>query len=162
MSKTSDRQFFKRFTVLSAGLAVMAVGLYAIAQVVVGPEQNETVTAMDDFSIAERIRPVGELKVSSTPVMDKIIPVAHAANPGKSTYDSACMACHASGVAGAPKVGDKAAWKDRIAQGKNKLYSHSIKGFQGKSGVMPAKGGNTSLSDANVKAAVDYMVSKSK
>ncbi|HEY0844518.1 MAG TPA: c-type cytochrome [Noviherbaspirillum sp.] len=80
---------------------------------------------------------------------------------GKKIYDAACAACHAAGVAGAPKVGDKAAWAPRIKQGDATLYDHAIKGFQGKTGVMPAKGGS-SASDAEVKAAVDYMVSASK
>ena len=60
---------------------------------------------------------------------------------------------------GAPKFGDKAAWEARIAQGKDTLYKHSIEGYTGKNGVMPPKGGSTA-SDADVKAAVDYMVSK--
>lgn len=66
--------------------------------------------------------------------------------------------CHAAGVAGAPKLTDKAAWATRIAQGKDTLYTSSLKG----KGAMPAKGGNPSLSDADVKAAVDYMVGQTK
>jgi cytochrome c5 len=89
-------------------------------------------------------------------------PAAPAAVDGKKIYDTACTACHAAGIAGAPKNGDKAAWAPRIAQGANVLYDHAIKGFQGKAGLMPAKGGNTSLSDADVKAAVDFMVAGSK
>ena len=89
-------------------------------------------------------------------------PAAPAAVDGKKVYDTACTACHTAGIAGAPKSGDKAAWAPRIAQGANVLYDHAIKGFQGKAGLMPAKGGNTSLSDADVKAAVDYMVAGSK
>lgn len=81
---------------------------------------------------------------------------------GEATYKAACFACHGTGVAGAPKLGDKAAWKDRIAQGNAKMYEHAIKGFKGKTGVMPAKGGRADLSDDAVKAAVDYMVAQSK
>jgi cytochrome c5 len=80
---------------------------------------------------------------------------------GKKIYDAACAACHGTGVAGAPKVGDKAAWEARIKQGSATLYEHAIKGFQGKSGIMPPKGGSAA-SDEEVKAAVDYMVSASK
>ena len=76
-------------------------------------------------------------------------------------YQSACFACHGTGAAGAPKVGDKAAWSARIAQGNAKMYTNAIKGFQGKTGFMPAKGGS-SLSDDAVKAVVDYMANKSK
>ncbi len=81
---------------------------------------------------------------------------------GQAVYTKACNACHGAGVAGAPKLGDKAAWKDRIAQGKATLYEHAIKGFKGKKGFMPAKGGWANLSDDEVKAAVDYMVAQSK
>jgi cytochrome c5 len=90
------------------------------------------------------------------------VQVAQAGGAGKKVYDSACTACHAAGVAGAPKLGDKAAWSPRIAQGMDMLYTHSIKGFTGKAGMMPPKGGFMNLSDADVKAAVDYMVSKAK
>lgn len=73
---------------------------------------------------------------------------------GKSIYDSTCTVCHGAGVAGAPKFGDKAAWAPRIKTGMDTLYSVALKG----KGAMPPKGGNTSLADADVKAAVDYMV----
>ena len=81
---------------------------------------------------------------------------------GQETYNKACMMCHGAGVAGAPKVGDKADWQPRIAQGNNVLYDHAIKGYTGKKGVMPPKGGNTALPDADVKAAVDFMVAGSR
>ncbi len=81
---------------------------------------------------------------------------------GKKAYDSACVACHGMGIAGAPKFGDKAAWSARIAQGATVLHDHAIKGYQGKAGVMPAKGGAASMPDADVKAAVDYMVAAAK
>ena len=87
---------------------------------------------------------------------------APAKTDGKKAYDTACVACHGMGIAGAPKLGDKAAWSARIAQGTNVLHDHAIKGFQGKAGVMPAKGGAASMPDADVKAAVDYMVSAAK
>lgn len=76
---------------------------------------------------------------------------------GKSVYGKACALCHAAGVGGAPKPGDKADWGPRIAQGADVLYKHAIEGFNGQKGAMPAKGGNASLSDDEVKAAVDYM-----
>jgi len=92
-------------------------------------------------------------------------PVAAAApaasDVGKKLYDSACMACHAAGIAGAPKFGDKAAWADRIKQGVATLDEHAIKGFQGKTGVMPPKGG-AQASDDDVKAAVAYMIAAVK
>jgi len=80
---------------------------------------------------------------------------------GKSIYGKTCAMCHAAGVAGAPKPGDKADWGPRIAQGKDTLYKHAIEGFTGAKGMMPARGGGTSLSDDEVKAAVDFMADKS-
>ena len=77
---------------------------------------------------------------------------------GTAAYETACSACHGAGIAGAPKVGDKAAWGPRIAQGKDTLYKHAIDGFNGKTGVMPAKGGQVSLADDLIKQAVDHMV----
>lgn len=80
------------------------------------------------------------------------------ADKGKTVYEKTCASCHDAGVAGAPKTGDSAAWSDRIAKGKETLYKHSIEGFK----AMPAKGGVSSLSDGEVKAAVDYMVEQSR
>ena len=81
---------------------------------------------------------------------------------GRKIFEASCAACHGTGIAGAPKFGDKAAWAPRIAQGINVLYTHAIGGFQGKAGIMPPKGGNTALPDPDVKAAVDYMVAAGK
>lgn len=90
-------------------------------------------------------------------------PAAPAAeNPlGKSVFGKTCAMCHAAGVAGAPKPGDKADWGPRIAQGRDTLYKHALEGFTGSKGMMPARGGGASLSDEEVKAAVDFMVGQS-
>lgn len=86
-----------------------------------------------------------------------------AANPvGASVYAKTCALCHAAGVGGAPKPGDKADWGPRIAQGEEVLFKHAIEGFTGAKGMMPAKGGGASLSDEDVKAAVTHMVSLSR
>ncbi|MBL8375474.1 c-type cytochrome, partial [Accumulibacter sp.] len=87
-------------------------------------------------------------------------PAANAA--GESVFKKTCAMCHAAGVAGAPKPGDKADWGPRIAQGNATLYKHAIEGFTGAKGMMPPRGGGASLSDDDVKAAVDYMVAKSQ
>ncbi len=81
---------------------------------------------------------------------------------GKAIYDANCAACHEAGIMGAPKTGNKPAWAPRIAQGMNVLVDKSIKGYQGKKGMMPAKGGNPKLTNADVKASVEYMVGLSK
>lgn len=80
---------------------------------------------------------------------------------GKSIFGKTCALCHAAGVAGAPKPGDKADWGPRIAQGKEVLYKHAMEGYTGAKGMMPARGGNPALTDDEVKAAVDYMADQS-
>jgi cytochrome c5 len=82
---------------------------------------------------------------------------AYAAS-GKDVYEASCVACHATGAAGAPKLEDKAAWAPRLSSGAAALHASAIKG----KGAMPAKGGNAALSDADVTAAVDFMMSKAK
>jgi cytochrome c5 len=77
---------------------------------------------------------------------------------GKKIFETTCTVCHGTGVAGAPKFGDKAAWKMHLAHGPEHLYQNAIKGM----GAMPPKGGNSALSDADVKAAVDYMIAAVK
>ncbi|MGE0079789.1 MAG: cytochrome c5 family protein [Thiohalomonadaceae bacterium] len=81
---------------------------------------------------------------------------------GEEVFNKACFACHKTGVAGAPKMGDQAAWGPRIAQGMDVLKKHAIEGFKGNTGVMLPKGGRADLSDADVHAAVEYMVNNSK
>jgi len=75
-------------------------------------------------------------------------------NPAKKTYESSCAVCHATDAMGAPAFADKAAWDAKLKKGKDAVYANGIKGING----MPPKGGNTSLSDAEFKAAVDYMI----
>lgn len=92
-----------------------------------------------------------------TPVEPAAAPAA-TADAGKKLYDSACMACHSTGAAGAPRIGDKAEWAKRAQKGTETLVANAIKGI----GVMPPKGGAASASDAEIKAAVDYMLAQSK
>ena len=94
---------------------------------------------------------------AAAPAAAPAAPVADS-GAGKSAYGKTCAMCHAAGVAGAPKPGDKADWGPRIAQGKDTLYKHALEGFTGAKGMMPARGGSASMSDDDVKAAVDYMV----
>lgn len=112
------------------------------------PSQDSRVQA----KVEANIKPVGQVNVGDA------APAAAAKADPKATYQSACFACHGTGAAGAPKLGDKAAWKSRIAQGTSTLYDHAVNGFKG----MPAKGGIGSLSDEDVEGVVDYMVAQSK
>lgn len=85
-------------------------------------------------------------------------PVAAGKPDGKKVYESTCIACHGTGVANAPKFGDKAAWEPHLMHGVAMLYTSALNG----KGAMPPRGGNSALSDAEVKAGVDYMVGAAK
>jgi len=151
--------------VVPIGLIVMLTQLITSS-----PDMSKNNPALSEEAVAKRLKPVGEVAVdASQPKPAPAAPVAVAAasvpgaapaaakadaSKGKSVYDSACTVCHAAGVAGAPKAGDKAAWAPRLKTGMAALYTNSLKGKN----AMPPKGGNLSLDDADVKAAVDYLV----
>ena len=150
----------KQLIIVSVIALVVPVAIAILgAQLISGSKRIDTTEAKK--SVEQRIKPVGELvkRDSAAPApTGAVVAVAAKAKSGQEVYDTACVACHGAGVAGAPKTGDKAAWAARIAQGASVLYDHAIKGFKG----MPAKGGASALSDDEVKAAVDVQVAKSK
>jgi len=117
-------------------------------------------------SAAERIKPFGQVSVASAETQREPVKNAVAAPPpnrdGQQVYQASCVACHGAGIAGAPKLDDKGQWAARIAKGVDNLYASAVNGVQGSAGVMPARGGNPALSNAEVRAAVDYMVALSK
>ena len=156
----SDRDFLKTFSGLLAAMVALTVVIFVVAQMVAGATKPKVAQA--DKQLAERIKPVGELVLAgAAAVANSVIPTANAAaNPGEATYNQACASCHAAGAAGAPKTGDKVAWAPRIAKGNDVMYDIAIKGKPGT--AMLPKGGQAQLKDADVKAAVDFMVSKSK
>ena len=164
---------------VAVGAVALVIGIILLAQFAVGIYGSRTLKddpSMAPAAVAARIAPVAKVEIDpnapapAAAASPAAMPVAAAAIPpapakaakggadGKATYDSVCHVCHAAGVAGAPKFGDKAAWAPRIKQGKDTLYASALKG----KGAMPAKGGNASLSDDAVKAAVDYMANAAK
>jgi cytochrome c5 len=141
--------------------SLMAVALASVLMLAGCGGEPEEVTLSDaqEKAIVDRIAPVGQVAMEGSEVA--AAPVAAAAaesRSGQAVYDSKCMICHASGTAGAPKLGDVAAWTARITQGNDALYDHAINGFNG----MPAKGLCMDCSDEELQATVDYMVSKSQ
>ena len=156
---THNSDFFRTMTLVMVALGVFFVIIIVAANWIAEGTGENGQDPRIQAKIEDVIKPVGQV---STEASAAPVAAAGASVDGKGTYQSACFACHGTGAAGAPKVGDKGAWSARIAQGTAKLYDHAINGFQGKSGFMPAKGGNASLSDDAVKAAVDHMVSASK
>ena len=123
-------------------------------------EPAAPVTAAATATAAPSAAPIATAAAAPAPVaVATAVPAAAAAKPdGKKIFESTCTVCHGAGIAGAPKFGDKAAWAPRLATGIDTLYKVALAG----KGAMPAKGGNTSLSDAEVKAAVDYMAAAAR
>jgi cytochrome c5 len=163
-----DKHFFDTFMLVLGILVLIAFGLYFGASAISSRTQEVEVLSdpMLQASINERLAPVGKVAISgedNSAVEEKVAAPAELKEvPGDQVYNTTCVACHGSGLAGAPKVGDKSAWGPRIAQGSDTLHKHALEGFTGKAGVMPAKGGMTSVTDASIMAAVDFMVSKTK
>jgi cytochrome c5 len=103
--------------------------------------------------VLERIKPVGTVVIAE-------VTAPKGSMTGQQVYAQICKTCHETGLAGAPKAGDKAAWQPRIAQGEQTLVQHAIQGFQGKTGVMPPKGGDANLTDEEVHRAVVYLANQ--
>ncbi len=171
---------------VAIGAVALVVGIILMAQFAIGtygsrPLKDDPV--MRPELVAERIAPVAQVAIdphaptpapstpppAAAPAVATVVAVPPPAAPaasaktadagaGKKTFDTVCTACHTAGVAGAPKFGDKGAWAPRVAQGKDKLYQSALHGKN----AMPAKGGNPAIPDADVKAAVDYMVAAAK
>lgn len=120
-----------------------------------GKDEEPTTTPPSQPAVATST-PVETAKPEEAPLADTSV-----AN-GEKVFKSTCAMCHQTGAAGAPIVGNKEEWAPRIAQGVPTLYDHALKGFTGTKGMMPAKGANPALTDAEVQAAVDYMVDKAK
>lgn len=169
MTVEHDRKFFDTFMLVLGILIAIAAGLYVLARVVAAhtQEQHVLVDPAMKAAVADRIAPVAKLAISGQDNSALAPKQEAAAAPaadlgGEEVFNMACVACHGAGVAGAPKYGDKAAWGPRIAQGADTLHEHAVKGFQGKAGFMPAKGGRADLSDKSIMNAVDYMTAGSK
>jgi cytochrome c5 len=110
-------------------------------------------TREDEQRVLERIKPVGSVVLAEAGA-------ASGNRSGQQVFAQVCKTCHETGLAGAPKAGDKAAWAPRIAEGEKTLVQHAIAGYQGKTGVMPPKGGNPDLTDDEVHRAVVYLANQ--
>lgn len=169
MSAEHDKKFFDTFMLVLGILIGIAVVLYVLARIVASNTQEQHVITdpANQAVVAERIAPVAKVAIAGQD-NSALAPVqAAAAAPaaelgGEEVFNMACMACHGAGVAGAPKMGDKAAWGPRIAKGADTLHKHALEGFQGNTGFMPPKGGRMDLADKSIINAVDFMVAGSK
>ena len=151
-----DSHVTKTLIQFALGLVVFTAIIFTIAGMMTDDFYgNDKAAMVDDAAVAERIAPVAMVKEAGSASAEAAAP---AAKSGKDIYAASCFACHGTGAAGAPKLGDKAAWSARIAQGMSTLVSVATNG----KGAMPAKGGNPALSDADMQSVVEYMVAESK
>jgi len=152
------------FVAVMGSLVVIGIVAFIMARFIAGGEPRQASDPIVQRIVEERIAPVGQVYVGSVP------PEAMAAasagtesatgsedagfESGEDVYSAVCAACHSAGVAGAPKLDDKAAWVGRLQQGVDVIYQNAIDG----KGAMPPKGGRADISDDDVKMAVDYML----
>src|SRR5690242_13809025 len=135
--------------VLLAFLVPICTIVFIVQMVTGGLRIDKESNAMSEEAIAARIKPVGQVVVGSQSTGGE--------RTGEQVVKEVCQTCHGAGLLNAPKIGDQAAWKARIAQGDKTLIAHAVNGIR----TMPAKGGNPSLSDAEVARAVVWMANQS-
>src|SRR2546430_2326715 len=136
--------------VIVLSFVVPIVAIILLVQLVVSRPAADP-NAITDEAIAKRLQPVGRVEFGAAGA-------AAGSRSGEQAYKADCTTCHQTGVAGAPKLGDKAAWAPHLMHGTDGLLQSALKG----KGAMPPKGGNPSLSDDDVRAAVEFMVSQGK
>jgi cytochrome c5 len=161
--KVTDAEFYKVFAIVSVIIIGLAIFIAILSNVFAGyassASENYKVQIQSDTN--QRIAPSGKINLASNPSIKQEVMVASVSKTkiltAKEVYNTVCMSCHTSGAAGAPVIGNNSQWSDRLAKGKDALYASAINGI----GIMPAKGGVSSLSDNEIKSAVDYILSES-
>lgn len=142
---------FGRFRVKPASL--LSIGLLAMLAACGQSSDTSPVTS------APAEKPVAAEAASTAPPNSASPSSAPAdSNAGRQVYRQTCAFCHEKGIAGAPRLGDRVVWGPRLAQGMDALYASAIHG----KGAMPARGGNPALADADIEAAVDYILAQSR
>ena len=164
----NDKQFATTLMVIIGVLIGSTVGILALANVLIS-DADYSHDSVIQGNIEDRTSPVGHISVagetsegdaaqasSDASRSEDTQTVADASLPTDQLYTQGCSACHATGVANAPKLGDKASWEPRIAKGIDQLYASAINGIPGT--TMIAKGGRVDYSDDDIKKIVDYML----
>ncbi|MDH3900672.1 MAG: c-type cytochrome [Gammaproteobacteria bacterium] len=162
----NDKQFATVFVAVLGILGVLAIVLYFIA----GYLTEDMASYKPEEVILENIKPVGQVNIAaesgaadagtaaSAPAGGEAPAVAAAPMSPEQVYQSKCLACHGTGVPGAPQLGDAAAWSPRIAKGMDAMLANATNGLN----AMPPKGLCMECSDADLRAVIEYMVSKSQ
>ena len=170
--RNHDLVFMKNFAQVIVVLVLITIGLI-LAGIYINNLRPVTANPAAQAAIEARIAPVGAVFAGETGAAAQAAAAVAAAEASKGQvayggsldggeiYGQLCTACHTSGAGGAPKM-EKAAWGARIAQGNDLLHKHAIEGYTGAAGMMPARGGNPSLSDEQVIATVDWMLANLK
>ena len=165
-----DQKFFDMYSLVIGALAIFALAIFVLSMRMSRVTQGVFTTETDEYQaeIRERMLPFGQVYMpgddlaaaaGQTPAPAAPQPVATTLT-GPQVYNEACIACHGTGIGGAPQMGNAEAWQPRIDQGLETLTQHAIQGFTGSVGYMPPKGGRLDLSDEEVADAVEYMVSE--
>ena len=156
MSKQSELKSLLETIFVVIGTLVGAIIIITFATTKSDTE-DATVKVVENKPVEENVQPVAEVKVAENNSTTDNNSEENSLISGEKISQVNCILCHGAGVMGAPKIGDAAQWEARIAQGKDKLIDHAIKGIN----MMPAKGGNAALSDEEVAAAVIWMANQS-
>ena len=156
MSKQSELRSLLETVFVVIGTLVGAIIIITFATTKSDTEDT-TVKVVENKPVEENVQPVAEVKVAENNTASDNNSEENSLISGEKISQVNCILCHGAGVMGAPKIGDAAQWEARIAQGKDKLIDHAIKGIN----MMPAKGGNAALSDDEVAAAVIWMANQS-
>lgn len=167
-----DQKFFDMYSLVIGVLAAVTLGFFVLAMEIGDLTEKVFTGSSEEYlaAVNERLEPFGkvylpgdDLSADGPQVTEAAAsePVA-AAMTGPQVYNEACIACHGSGVGGAPMLTDADDWAPRIEQGMDILRQHAIEGYSGSKGYMPPKGGRVDLSDEEVYAAIEYMVSEAE
>lgn len=155
-----DKAFFKTFGVVMVILTGIAIAAFLAAYIITHSTAEEGMRPEEIALIQKRTNPDYRV-VSETDKTQVATAGAEASGgetlSGEQVFKQTCHTCHVPGVAGAPKVSDKAAWEERYADGIDTMYERAINGFN----AMPPKGGNPKLTDQEVKDTVDYILKRS-
>lgn len=170
MSFKRDQKFFDLYSLTIGVLALIGLAIFVLAMKMSDLTADIYKAETEEYQqeVAKRLAPFGDVylpgeeesapapRVAEVPASEPVETMLS----GPQVYNEACIACHGAGIGGAPMLSDAANWAPRLEQGMETLRTHAIEGYTGNAGYMPPKGGRLDLSDEEVYAAIDYMISQ--